>query len=59
MMTSKTGHYVEESGKAILRDIRTEKVVSAHTPTHDSNLYPKSVLKLRDKVMKLLENTYN
>lgn len=55
----KKGHYMEEFGKAVLRYIRTEKVVSAHTPAHDSNLYPKSVLKLRDKVMGFLENTYN
>jgi hypothetical protein len=54
----KKGHYMEEFGKAVLRYIRTEKVVSTHTPAQDSNFYPKSVLKLRDKVMGFLENTY-
>jgi hypothetical protein len=54
----KKGHYMEEFGKAVLRYIRTEKVVGTHTPAQDSNFYPKSVLKLKDKLMGFLENTY-
>lgn len=55
----KKGHYMEEFGKAVLRYIRTEKVVSTHAHAQEmKSLVPNRILKGSDKMHDYLVGNY-